>query len=85
MLPPGIPRLAVEAGATAGWRAYVGAHDDPHAAVVGMDTFGESAPATALFPHFGFTVDAVAAAARTPRVIDGDCNMRFPPYIGAWS
>jgi len=29
-----------------------------------MDTFGESAPATALFPHFGFTVDAVAAAAR---------------------
>ncbi len=64
VLPPGIARLAVEAGATAGWRAYVGANDDPHAAVVGMDTFGESAPATALFPHFGFTVDAVAAAAR---------------------
>ncbi len=64
VLPPGIARLAVEAGATAGWRAYVGASDDPHAAVVGMDTFGESAPASALFPHFGFTIDAVAAAAR---------------------
>ncbi len=64
VLPPGIPRLAIEAGATAGWHAYVGANDDPHAAVVGLDTFGESAPATALFPHFGFTPDAVAAAAR---------------------
>ena len=64
VLPPGIPRLAIEAGATAGWHAYVGASDDAHGAVVGMDTFGESAPATALFPHFGFTVDAVAAAAR---------------------
>jgi transketolase len=64
VLPPGLPRLAIEAGATAGWHAYVGALDDPHAAVVGLDAFGESAPAAALFPHFGFTVDAVAAAAR---------------------
>jgi len=64
VLPPGIPRVAIEAGATAGWRAYVGALDDPHGAVVGLDTFGESAPASALFPHFGFTSDEVAAAAR---------------------
>ncbi len=64
VLPPSIPRLAIEAGATAGWRAYVGALDDPHAAVLGLDTFGESAPASALFPHFGFTIDAVVAAAR---------------------
>ena len=63
VLPPGIPRLAIEAGATAGWGAYVGARDDPHAAVLGLDTFGESAPAAALFPHFGFTIDAVVAAA----------------------
>jgi transketolase len=64
VLPPGIPRVAVEAGSTAGWRAYVGASDDPHAAVVGLDTFGESAPAPVLFKHFGITADAVAAAVR---------------------
>ncbi len=64
VLPPGIPRIAVEAGATAGWRAYVGALDDPRAAVVGLDTYGESAPAGVLFKHFGLTVDAVVAAAR---------------------
>jgi transketolase len=64
VLPPGIPRVAVEAGSTAGWRAYVGALDDPRAAVVGLDRFGESAPAGVLFKHFGFTVEAVAAAAK---------------------
>jgi transketolase len=64
VLPPGIARVAVEAGATAGWRAYVGAIDDPRAAVVGLDTYGESAPAGVLFKHFGITVDAVVAAAR---------------------
>jgi transketolase len=64
VLPPGAARVAVEAGVTAGWRAYVGAADDPRGAVVGIDTFGESAPAGALFKHFGFTVDAVVAAAQ---------------------
>src|SRR5690349_2780981 len=64
VLPPGVPRLAVEAGATDGWRKYVGAVDDPHAGVVGIDRFGESAPATALFAYFGFTVDNVADAVR---------------------
>jgi transketolase len=64
VLPRGLPRVAIEAGATAGWRAYVGALDDPRGAVVGLDRFGESAPAAALFPHFGFTAEAVAAAAR---------------------
>ena len=64
VLPRGIPRVAVEAGVTAGWRAYVGAQDDPRAAVVGLDRFGESAPAGVLFKHFGFTVDAVVAAAK---------------------
>ena len=64
VLPRGIPRVAVEAGVTDGWRKYVGAADDPEAGVVGIDTFGESAPAGALFKHFGFTVDNVVAAIR---------------------
>jgi len=64
VLPPGVPRVAVEAGSTDGWRKYVGAADDPRAAVVGLDTFGESAPAGVLFKHFGFTAENVAAAVK---------------------
>jgi transketolase len=64
VLPHGVPRLAVEAGATDGWRKYVGAVDDTHAGVVGLDRFGESAPAPVLFTTFGFTVDHVAQAIR---------------------
>jgi transketolase len=54
----------VEAGVTDGWRKYVGAVDDPRAGVVGIDTFGESAPAGALFKYFGFTVEHVVAAVK---------------------
>ena len=64
VLPRGVPRLAVEAGTTEGWRKYVGAVDDPIAGVIGIDRYGESAPAAALFKHFGFTVDHVAQAVR---------------------
>ena len=64
VLPAGVPRVAVEAGSTDGWRKYVGAADDPRAAVIGLDTFGESAPAGVLFRHFGITAEAVAAAVR---------------------
>ncbi len=64
VLPAGVARVAVEAGSTDGWRKYVGAADDPRGAVVGLDTFGESAPGSVLFKHFGFTADAVAAAVR---------------------
>jgi len=64
VLPHAVPRVAVEAGVTAGWRRYVGAVDDPHAAVIGIDTFGESAPGPVLFKHFGLTVEHVAAAVR---------------------
>ncbi len=53
-------RVAIEAGTADFWRKYVGLDG----AVVGMDSFGASAPAEALFPEFGFTVDAVVAAAR---------------------
>jgi transketolase len=70
VLPAGIARLAVEAGATDGWRKYVGALDDAQAGVVGIDRYGESAPAGVLFPYFGFTVDNVAEAVR--RIVGRD-------------
>ena len=54
MLPDSLPRIAVEAGVTDGWWKY------RCAAVVGLDRFGESAPAGALFEHFGFTPRNVA-------------------------
>jgi transketolase len=60
VLPRGVPRVAVEAGVSDGWRKYVGLEG----AVVGLDRFGESAPAGELFRHFGFTPEAVAAAVR---------------------
>ena len=53
-------RIAVEAGVSDFWRKYVGLDG----AVIGIDTFGASAPAEQLFPHFGFTVDAVLTAVR---------------------
>jgi transketolase len=58
VLPPGLPRIAVEAGVTDGWWKY------GCAAVVGIDSYGESAPAGVLFQHFGFTADNVAAVVR---------------------
>ena len=59
VLPPGVPRLAIEAGVTDYWRKYVGLEG----AVVGIDTFGESAPAKELFEHFGMTTKGVVGAA----------------------
>ena len=55
VLPAGLPRIAVEMGVTDGWWKY------GCAAVVGIDTYGESAPAPVLFKHFGFTPENVAA------------------------
>lgn len=57
VLTKGVPRVAIEAGVTSFWYKYVGLEG----AVVGIDTFGESAPAGVLFKHFGFTVDNVVA------------------------
>jgi len=54
-------RIAIEAGITGFWRQYVGLDG----AVIGLDTFGASAPAGALYAHFGITVEAVVLAART--------------------
>ncbi len=64
VLPRSIPRVAVEAGVSDFWRKYVGAVDDPRGAVVGIDRFGESAPAGVLFKHFGFTVEHVVATVK---------------------
>jgi len=60
VLPAGIPRIAVEAGATGGWYKYVGLEG----AVIGIDRFGESAPAGELFPYFGITTDAIVEAVK---------------------
>ena len=61
VLPAGVPRVAVEAGVTDGWRKYVGLEG----AVIGLDRFGESAPAGELFKYFGITSDAVVSAVQT--------------------
>jgi transketolase len=58
VLPAKLPRVAIEAGVTAGWWKY------GCAAVLGIDTYGESAPAPALFKHFGLTAEALADTVR---------------------
>ena len=58
VLPADVPRIAVEAGVTDFWWKY------GCAAVIGIDTYGESAPAGVLFQHFGFTADNVVATVR---------------------
>jgi transketolase len=60
VLPKGPPRIAVEAGVTDFWRKYVGLEG----AVVGLDSYGESAPAGELFKYFGFTPESIAATVR---------------------
>ncbi|MBI5923258.1 MAG: transketolase [Betaproteobacteria bacterium] len=61
VLPRGIVRIAVEAGVSAGWYRYVGLEG----AVIGLDRFGESAPAGQLFKEFGFTVEHVIATVKS--------------------
>jgi len=55
VLTPGVVRVAVEAGVSDYWRKYVGLEGG----VVGIDTFGESAPGGEVMKHFGFTVENV--------------------------
>ena len=59
VLPPGVPRVAIEAGVRDFWCRYVASREH----VVGIDTFGASAPAKDLFPHFGFTTEHVVSVA----------------------
>ncbi|HRP24929.1 MAG TPA: transketolase [Thauera sp.] len=61
VLPAGLPRIAVEAGSTDGWYKYVGLEGR----VIGIDRFGESAPAGELFKYFGITAEAVVQAVRS--------------------
>ena len=60
VLPPHLPTVVVEAGATRGWKGYAGCGG----IAIGIDRFGESAPAPALFAYFGFTPERVADAVR---------------------
>jgi transketolase len=67
VLPAGVPKIAVEAGATQGWWKYVGQDGD----VVGIDHFGASAPGPKVLEEFGFTGANVAARAKA-LVIDSE-------------
>lgn len=60
VLPAGVPKLAVEAGATLGWWKYVGEKGD----VIGLDRFGASAPGPKVMAELGFTPENVAAKAK---------------------
>jgi transketolase len=61
VLIPGVKRVAVEAGVTGFWYKYVGLEGK----VIGMDCFGESAPAPELFKHFGITAENVVGAVKS--------------------
>ena len=60
VLPAGVPKLVVEAGATAGWWKYVGGNGD----VLGLDRFGASAPGPKVLAELGFSAENVAARAK---------------------
>jgi transketolase len=59
ILPKGVPLLAIEAGSPMGWQSYVG----PRIAVIGIDTFGSSAPGPVVMEHYGFTAENVCRQA----------------------
>jgi len=61
VLPRNVARVAIEAGVTDFWRKYVGLEG----VVIGIDTFGESAPAGVLYKHFGITAEAVVKAVKS--------------------
>jgi transketolase len=54
IFPADVLKVSIEAGVTLGWQKYVG-----DGLTIGLDTFGASAPAEVLFPHFGFSVEAI--------------------------
>jgi transketolase len=58
VLPAGLPRVAIEAGSTGLWHKYVGLDG----AVLGIDSYGASAPADVLFKHFGLTTEKLVEA-----------------------
>jgi len=60
VIPAGIPILAIEAGASLGWRSYVG----PQIEVIGVDKFGASAPGKTVMQKYGFSVENITNQAR---------------------
>jgi transketolase len=64
ILPADVPLLVIEAGSPVGWQSFVG----PGVAVIGIDTFGSSAPGSVVMKHYGFTVENVCRQAH--RVLD---------------
>jgi len=64
ILPTGVPILVIEAGSPVGWQSFVG----PRIAVIGIDTFGSSAPGPVVMEHYGFTAENVCRQAH--RVLD---------------
>ena len=60
VVPPGVPRVSVEAGITLGWRTYM----DANAMTVGLDRFGASAPGDTAMRELGFTVEQVVERVR---------------------
>jgi len=69
ILPPGVPTLAVEAGASLGWERYADA-------VVAIDRFGASAPGPVVLAELGFTPEHVAASARALLEVPKDHSRR---------
>ena len=61
VLPPGVPRIAVEAASPQSWYRWV---PEGNGVIMGIDRFGESAPYQRIYKEFGLTVDAVVAQAR---------------------
>ncbi len=59
ILPADIPILVIEAGSPVGWQSFVG----PRIAVIGIDTFGSSAPGPVVMEHYGFTVENICRQA----------------------
>lgn len=55
VLPAGVPKIAVEAGVTLGWSRYTGSEDN----VIGINTFGASAPGDVIYEKYGFTIENV--------------------------
>ena len=66
ILPTGVPLLVIEAGSPVGWQSFVG----PRIAVIGIDTFGSSAPGPVVMEHYGFTAENVCRQAH--RVLDNN-------------
>ena len=60
VLPPGVPVVAVEAGAPQSWYRWVG----PSGAILGIERFGASAPYQRIYKELGLTVDNVVAEAK---------------------